>query len=40
MDWTLDAEADLSDSMTRWRCFGDGGTPTVLVHGTPYSSYR
>lgn len=39
MDWTLDAEAALTDGVVRWRAFGDGDTPTVLVHGTPYSSF-
>lgn len=39
MDWDLDAEVALADGAVRWRSFGDGGTPTVLVHGTPYSSF-
>lgn len=39
MDWTLDGEAFLSDGVIRWRAFGDGGAATVLVHGTPYSSF-
>lgn len=39
MDWTLDAEAVLSDGVIRWRAFGDGDIATILVHGTPYSSF-
>lgn len=39
MDWTLDAEVALADGTVRWRSFGDGDAPVVLVHGTPYSSF-
>ena len=39
MDWTLDAQAALSDGVVRWQVFGDGGCPTVLVHGAPSSSF-
>ena len=39
MQWTLDSEAHLSDGVIRWQAFGDGDNSTVLVHGTPYSSF-
>jgi pimeloyl-ACP methyl ester carboxylesterase len=37
--WTLDEQIDTDDGAIRWRSFGAGGDPIVLVHGTPYSSF-
>lgn len=39
MDWTLDEQLDTCEGAIRWRSFGAGGDPIVLVHGTPYSSF-
>ena len=39
VDWTLDEQIDTDDGAIRWRSYGAGGDPIVLVHGTPYSSF-
>jgi len=39
VNWTLDQQTDTDDGVIRWRTFGSGGDPIVLVHGTPYSSF-
>jgi pimeloyl-ACP methyl ester carboxylesterase len=38
MTWALNESVELADGVVRWQAFGQG-TPIVLVHGTPYSSY-
>jgi pimeloyl-ACP methyl ester carboxylesterase len=38
MTWTLTDSTELEDGVVRWRSLG-AGTPIVLVHGTPYSSF-
>jgi pimeloyl-ACP methyl ester carboxylesterase len=38
MTWTLTKSTELEDGVVRWESFGEG-TPVVLVHGTPYSSF-
>lgn len=39
MDWTLNRSFGTPDGTIRWEVFGSGGSPVVLVHGTPYSSF-
>lgn len=36
--WALSESTELADGVVRWQAHGQG-TPIVLVHGTPYSSY-
>ena len=36
--WELTETVELADGVVRWQAYGQG-TPTVLVHGTPYSSF-
>jgi pimeloyl-ACP methyl ester carboxylesterase len=36
--WSLTESVELPDGVVRWQAYGEG-TPLVLVHGTPYSSY-
>jgi pimeloyl-ACP methyl ester carboxylesterase len=38
MTWTLNDSVELQDGIVRWQVLGEG-SPVVLVHGTPYSSY-
>ena len=38
MTWTLTNSTELEGGVVRWESFGEG-PPTVLVHGTPYSSF-
>jgi pimeloyl-ACP methyl ester carboxylesterase len=38
MKWTLNDSVELRDGIVRWQILGEG-SPVVLVHGTPYSSY-
>lgn len=40
VDWTLNESVETDEGVVRWARLGDGaGTPVVLVHGTPYSSF-
>ncbi|WP_405457561.1 alpha/beta hydrolase [Streptomyces sp. NBC_00101] len=39
MEWELGEEFETPGGTMRWRRFGDGDDPVVLVHGTPYSSF-
>jgi len=37
--WTLTRTFDSEQGEVAWDVLGDGGTPVVLTHGTPFSSY-
>ena len=38
MTWTLTQSIELDEGLVRWDSIGEG-SPVVLVHGTPYSSF-
>ncbi|WP_046468580.1 alpha/beta fold hydrolase [Allosalinactinospora lopnorensis] len=38
MDWTLGQRHETAQGIVRWESWG-GGSPVVLLHGTPFSSY-
>ncbi|GAB3171434.1 alpha/beta fold hydrolase [Streptomyces incanus] len=37
--WELPEAYETGDGVVRWARLGTGGSPVVLVHGTPYSSF-
>jgi pimeloyl-ACP methyl ester carboxylesterase len=39
MTWNLSNSVELPDGTVRWEALGGYGSPIVLVHGTPYSSF-